>query len=380
MKILFVSRESLPTYRADVAVLVERHLARRCQLSIVSEGRGTGEADYITVTVYSWLKKILGSNFSSSILKFIKTLHLSLKRDFDVIIIRDNAYFALFFALFSKVLGVRPVYWVSIMMGDLRCEDANVRSGYIRRLYARFYRFIEYKAFKRSSLLIAQSSAMEKYFRGLGCENIISIPMGVDEEEVGGFIGNKVTPGMIGYLGTVDYSRGTDVFLDVIADLKSSGRDVSLKIVGGSSDPEALEKLKLEVKRRSLNNAVICTGHVSRSEAWSELSECEVCISYIPRNFAFDLSSPTKLVEYLAMGKKVVANDIPDQVSLISDVGSGEICESTLKGIASAVARQMDLPPETSSVAIKENLLNIRGYKVLSEKLFDALSQEGNLL
>ena len=60
-------------------------------------------------------------------------------------------------------------------------------------------------------------------------------------------------------------------------------------------------------------NHVLLTGWLPQPAALGYAVRAEVGLSPIPRGTLFDVSSPTKLVEYLALGIPGVANDIPDQ-------------------------------------------------------------------
>jgi glycosyltransferase involved in cell wall biosynthesis len=51
----------------------------------------------------------------------------------------------------------------------------------------------------------------------------------------------------------------------------------------------------------------------------------------------YDRASPTKIVEYLALGVPVVANDQPDQEKVINDSGAGICCDMDLSHVATAV-------------------------------------------
>jgi glycosyltransferase involved in cell wall biosynthesis len=57
--------------------------------------------------------------------------------------------------------------------------------------------------------------------------------------------------------------------------------------------------------------------------AWSYVRAAEIGLSTFPRGYLLDSASPTKAVEYMAMGLPVVANDNPDQEQVIKESGAG---------------------------------------------------------
>ena len=70
----------------------------------------------------------------------------------------------------------------------------------------------------------------------------------------------------------------------------------------------------------------------------------EVGLSPIPRGPLFDVSSPTKLVEYLALGIPSVANDIPDQAQVIDESGAGLCVPMQAPDFAEATLRLLGDP------------------------------------
>jgi glycosyltransferase involved in cell wall biosynthesis len=70
----------------------------------------------------------------------------------------------------------------------------------------------------------------------------------------------------------------------------------------------------------------------------------EVGLSPITRGVLFDVSSPTKLVEYLALGIPGVANDIPDQKLVIAQSGAGLCVPMQAEAFADATLRLLHEP------------------------------------
>jgi glycosyltransferase involved in cell wall biosynthesis len=53
----------------------------------------------------------------------------------------------------------------------------------------------------------------------------------------------------------------------------------------------------------------------------------------------FDCSSPTKLVEYLALGLPVVVNDLPDQEKVVAQSGAGFCVGGEVQEFADAIVQ-----------------------------------------
>jgi glycosyltransferase involved in cell wall biosynthesis len=76
------------------------------------------------------------------------------------------------------------------------------------------------------------------------------------------------------------------------------------------------------------------------------LRHADVGLSPIPRGTLFDVSSPTKAAEYLALGLPCVGNDIPDQQLVLEQSGAGLCVPMEAQPFAAAclsVLQQPDL-------------------------------------
>ncbi len=379
MKILYICREDLPTYRPDVHTLIECGLSQHCKLTIVASVGELNEnnpaVDYQSVSTNKVFTRLLGHKLTKVIGKFFISFNLVRKRNYDLVIVRDNAFLAALMLLLSKVYNFHSSFWLSILIGDLIISKPKARTNKFYRIYTQLYKSIETLAKNRSDLLIAQSEAMKMSFlNNIDIKgDVIAVPMGIDEVELCKFrVETKIAEQTIGYLGAVDTGRNIELLLDVIILLteKEKFPNAKLKIVGGSENKKAEDELRREIVKRGLSKQVSLTGTLSRYDAWEEVSKCEVCISYIPRSALYDVSSPTKLVEYLALGKKVVANDIPDQKTLLDSLKTGTICESDINSISEAIELQLEKKMEKGEVLrVRKELLNLRGYSFLSSNL-----------
>jgi glycosyltransferase involved in cell wall biosynthesis len=390
LSIIFVSREDLPTYRPDVCVLIERELRESCDLHIIAAKSDSTKEEpfkdkqyYHIVKPHNVFKRFLGAKLAKVIYKLFKTITVANSYKSEALIIRDNAFLVMLLNLYYKFSSKKVVFWVSILMGDLLVADSKKQKRVFYYLYSVVYQRVEIWAMKSADMIISQSDAMSAYFTnviGVQCD-VFAVPMGIDEQLINEFKqhnNSMVVKGRIGYLGAIDSTRNIPFLLDAIESLKVEKKFsyVTLVIVGGSENLNTIKLLENEISQRGLSEVVRFTGHLERSAAWREILNCEVCISYIPRNVSFDLSSPTKLVEYLALGKKVVANDIPDQVKLVGQVGSGYLCESNLSSLMAGIKNQLQQEfGENEEVELKNKTLMARGYSVLGRQLGQKITE-----
>jgi glycosyltransferase involved in cell wall biosynthesis len=164
---------------------------------------------------------------------------------------------------------------------------------------------------------------------GIQRERMTPVPMGVDlERSLPSRAEAHVTPALdgqqvIAYLGTFDRPRRLEFLLEVFQRLASRLPDVRLLMIGDGPLPEDRERLEVHAASLGIAERIVWTGWVSPEDAWRWLVRADVAVSLFPRGELLDSASPTKVVEYMALGIPVVANDQPDQAQVLRDSGAG---------------------------------------------------------
>jgi glycosyltransferase involved in cell wall biosynthesis len=192
--------------------------------------------------------------------------------------------------------------------------------------------------------IFVQSDAMADWLaaQGIARARMTAVPMGVDATL---FDRTTVAPvddarldgrRVVLYLGRIARSRKSDFLLDVAAELRAAMPDTLLVIAGDAPSSDEMAWMRREIAQRGLDDHVLLTGWLPQRTALGYAVRAEVGLSPIPRGALFDVSSPTKLVEYLALGIPSVANDIPDQALVIEQSGAGLCVPMTAPAFAAA--------------------------------------------
>jgi glycosyltransferase involved in cell wall biosynthesis len=169
--------------------------------------------------------------------------------------------------------------------------------------------------------------AAEFVRRGADRTKLTTIVTGIDAKEIVPVRGVRSTsqgsPVTVGYLGTLARERRLAILVDTIAELRRRGVAACLLIVGDGETKEDRRAIELRAAELGVRDMVRITGFLPRGEALELLKCADVCISPIYRSATFDGASPTKLVEYLALGLPVVANSHPDQTLVVRESRGG---------------------------------------------------------
>ena len=98
------------------------------------------------------------------------------------------------------------------------------------------------------------------------------------------------------------------------------------------------------MSRLGLQSSVVFVGQLPQAQALKFVREADVCSSPFFPTPILRSASPTKLVEYMAMGKAVVANDHPEQKRVIEESGAGYCVPYEEQPFADAIVRLLKDP------------------------------------
>lgn len=383
LRILQLVPEPLPTFRADVATLFGKYLPRHgVQCHLVGKGSsapadsqgfaslrraGTG-ARWRAELSFAWLcwRALLGMR----------------RTECDVVQVRDMVSIGLLALVLARLKGIPMVYWVSYLMSEGRIERARALLAQRPTLRARLvllkgrveawllYRVV----LPRADHVFVQSEAMAALMqaRGIDAARLSAVPMGVDMEVLARGIEARAWPGwegrpVLAYLGTLDRARGLERLFDALVLLRRTRPDACLLLIGGAPQQQDVVALLAAAEARGLGQAVQVTGWLPPAQAWAYLLGAQAAVSYVPRGALYDVSSPTKLLEYLALGVPCVGNDIPDQAAVLSASGAGWLSASTPEAMAEALQAILSDPQaaRARAAAGPQFIDAVRSYRVL---------------
>ncbi len=114
---------------------------------------------------------------------------------------------------------------------------------------------------------------------------------------------------VVGYLGNMNPQDGVEQLLiaakRIVYELGRT--DFFFVFVGGG---DSLSDLIVKKKAWRLDDFVCFTGRISDPEMLRYLSSCDICVQPDPKNELNDVSTMNKVMEYMALGKPVVAYDL----------------------------------------------------------------------
>lgn len=346
IEILLFCPEKYPTTRVDVEVLFGHEMAGRRGHRIVAVMQAADVG--IGAGLYDWHGGVVrvgstncgpgmrhrAARYLMALWHDVANLFRVRSGEFDVIQVRDKFLVAVLALLWAKWRGVKFFYWLSFPFPEARLARARNRQATHPVLtamrgwasYFLLYRVILVGA----DYVFAQSEQMRRDLiaRGGNPAKITPVPMGFSAPDVIRKSSNRMVSGpfTVGYLGALESSRRLETLVEALTIVRDNGLDAQLLFVGGSQTAGALAAIEAAAQAWGVARYVNITGLLPRNEALERIREADICMSpFFPVSFLLS-TSPTKLVEYLALGLPVVANHHPEQRLVLKQSRAGVCC------------------------------------------------------
>ncbi|NIU86108.1 MAG: glycosyltransferase [Nitrosopumilaceae archaeon] len=186
------------------------------------------------------------------------------------------------------------------------------------------------KNFSNSSLITVVSEPIKKYVSSFvdDSSHIYVMPNGVNTEK----FRNSYKPEIdqlenkfvIGFVGSLKKWHGVSLLIDSFYKFLDKNPDSILLIVGDSKEKENLVN---QIECLGIQDSVIMTGAVAHSQIPGYLASMDIAAApYLDdENFYF---SPLKIYEYMAAGVAVLASDVKQIRTIITDMENGKLFSS----------------------------------------------------
>lgn len=254
--------------------------------------------------------------------------------DYDLVqVIGPTPFFSEQCVMSAKKKGLPVVYMMNAFPG-LSSYYHSPMSGFVDTMYKRFNL---YPKIREVDLMIFHTNDFAQYFTSYYDGPFKVIPCGIDADELNGHSRDREAySNRILFVGQLRRYKGLPYLIAAVKQLRDSGRDVVLDIVGDGPDRKRLVDL---ISKLKLQDAISLRG--------GEASREELDLNYT-RSGLFVLPSiegesfGIVLLEAAARGVPVVASDLPGVREVVEYLGGTLVQPGNSRALANAIAKSFD--------------------------------------
>jgi len=358
VRILVVSSDTFPPTRVDVAILFGQEMAARGhEIDWILQSEAACSKPYVT----SWgggrawvgatdLGHSLFRRIRKHVLGIVNDLGLIARmraKRYDAVEVKDKFLAGAVAAIACRLFKIRFIYWLSYPFPEyylLCARDGTARFPFLYLLRGLAFKWLLYRwLLPAADHVFVQSEQMREDIaaEGIPLAKMTAVPMGISNDLCAALESSDrrllpaKTPCVL-YLGTLIKVRRLDFLIRAFALVAHDMPAAKLYFVGGA-EPADEQELKSEVARLGLDDAVVFVGQLPQAQALQYVREADVCVSPFHPTPILRSTSPTKLIEYMALGKAVVANDHPEQRRVIEESGAGMCVAYDERAFAGAI-------------------------------------------
>jgi glycosyltransferase involved in cell wall biosynthesis len=276
---------------------------------------------------------------------FFLSLFVWMRHGFDVVHAHNPPDTFVFIAVFYKVFGKRFIFDHHDLSPEM--YEARFRGG--NRLVFRALMWLERLSCRLADHVIATNASYREVVMQRGkvsTDRVTIVRNGPELERVRvgtpDAVLRRKAGTIIGYVGVMGYQDGVDYLLRALRHLIDDvGRtDFFCVLVGSGDARESLMALTAELQ---LDKHVWFTGYVPDEDLMRYLSTADLFVDPDPSNAFNDRSTMIKIMEYMALGKPIVAFDLPEH-RVTAEGAALYACANDEADFARTIGRLMDDP------------------------------------
>ncbi len=178
----------------------------------------------------------------------------------------------------------------------------------------------------RADKVLTVTTALKEILTGMGVQptQILVMPNGIDPSHFSAAASDpsaKAVLGLtgkiiVGFVGWFREWHGIDMLVSAAAKASADQPAIHILLIG---DGPARAGLEAQIARLGMQDKVTITGALSHDEIPNALS----CVDIAVQPAANEYCCPMKVIEYMGMGKAILAPDQPNISELITDADNG---------------------------------------------------------
>ena len=232
-------------------------------------------------------------------------------RRYDLVYVHNMPDILVACALIPKLFGARVVLDLHDPMPELMTTIFHVEP---ESKSVRLLKRLERWSIAQADLVVTVNIACQRIFSSRSCraEKIAVVMNSPDgrifpyrETQKRDCAGTEKKPFVIMYHGSLVERNGLEIAIEALDRVLTTVPSAELHVFGPSTD--FLERMMDKVREKNLENKVRYFGPRRLEDLVTEIDKCDVGVIPNHRNPFTDINTPTRIFEYLALGKPVIA-------------------------------------------------------------------------
>lgn len=236
----------------------------------------------------------------------------TLARRYDLVYVHNMPDVLVASALIPKMFGARVILDLHDPMPELMTTIFHTAP---EAKSVRLLRQLEKWSIGRADLVITVNIACQRIFSNRSCRpEKIAVVMNSPDGAIFPFRAVRhrnvaeqdgSVPFVIMYHGSIVERNGLEVAIDALERVRKTVPNAVLHIFGTST--QFLERMLKKVRDNNLEGSVHYFGPKRLEDLVTEIDKCDIGVIPNHRNPFTDINTPTRIFEYLALGKPVIA-------------------------------------------------------------------------
>jgi glycosyltransferase involved in cell wall biosynthesis len=254
-------------------------------------------------------------NYSAFIVVSAVVLALrAVRRRYDLVYVHNMPDILVLCSLVPRALGAKVVLDLHDPMPELLTTIFNLRES---SLSVGIVKWLEKSSIACANAVVTVNIACKRIFASRSCRpEKISVVMNSPDGEIfpfrtprpRRFISDSKRFTIV-YHGSLVERNGLDLAVGALARVRKTVPDAELRIYGRNTP--FLERVMDQVRSQDLEGCVRYLGPKRLEDLVEAIEDCDVGVIPNRRNAFTDINTPTRIFEYLALGKPVIAPRTP---------------------------------------------------------------------
>lgn len=280
----------------------------------------------------------------------------ALRRRYDLAYVHNMPDVLVVSALVPKILGAKVILDQHDPMPELMTTIFNLDKA---SFSVRLMEYLEKWSIARANLVITVNVACKRIFGERSCRpDKIGVVMNAPDGDIFGFqkprqrpAGDEAAkrPFVMMYHGSIVERNGLDLAVAALARVRESIPTAELRIYGRRT--AFLDEVLADARNQGLEERVHFCGPRRLEDLVHEIEGCDVGIIPNQRNAFTDINTPTRIFEYLALGKPVIAPRTPGILDYFSPESLFFFEAGNAEDLAGVIERVAANPGASAAVA-----------------------------